>query len=171
MVQQAGTTKPSSDLRALTESASESFPLYQTDFGGFKLSISNNVPNSIPFLDLVTPHVELEQELTEVFRKALRTAGFIGGPMVEEFEKAFATFCDVKHSVAVSSGTDALRFALMASGVKPGDVVVTVPHTFIATTEAISQAGALARVRGHRRADLQHGSREAGGVSGKAVHR
>jgi dTDP-4-amino-4,6-dideoxygalactose transaminase len=103
----------------------------------------SNMPNSIPFLDLVTPHVELEQELTEVFRKALRTAGFIGGPMVEEFEKAFATFCDASHSVAVSSGTDALRFALMASGVKPGDVVVTVPHTFIATTEAISQAGAL----------------------------
>ena len=99
--------------------------------------------NSIPFLDLVTPHVELEQELTEVFRKALRTAGFIGGPMVEEFEKAFATFCDTSYSVAISSGTDALRFALMASGVKPGDVVVTVPHTFIATTEAISQAGAL----------------------------
>jgi dTDP-4-amino-4,6-dideoxygalactose transaminase len=103
----------------------------------------SNTPNSIPFLDLVTPHVELEQELTEVFRKALRTAGFIGGPMVEEFEKAFATFCETNHSVAVSSGTDALRFALMASGVKPGDVVVTVPHTFIATTEAISQAGAL----------------------------
>ena len=107
------------------------------------MSVSNNVSNSIPFLDLVTPHVELEQELTEVFHKALRTAGFIGGPMVEEFEKAFATFCDTSHSVAVSSGTDALRFALMASGVKPGDVVVTVPHTFIATTEAISQAGAL----------------------------
>ena len=107
------------------------------------MSVSSNVHNPIPFLDLVTPHVELEQELTEVFRKALRTAGFIGGPMVEEFEKAFATFCDAGHSVAVSSGTDALRFALMASGVKPGDVVVTVPHTFIATTEAISQAGAL----------------------------
>ncbi len=107
------------------------------------MSVSNNVSNSIPFLDLVTPHVELEQELTDVFRKAIRTAGFIGGPMVEEFEKAFATFCDVNHSVAISSGTDALRFALMAAGVKPGDVVVTVPHTFIATTEAISQAGAL----------------------------
>jgi dTDP-4-amino-4,6-dideoxygalactose transaminase len=104
---------------------------------------SQNTSNSIPFLDLVTPHVELEQELTEVFRKAIRTAGFIGGPMVEEFEKAFAAFCDTSHSVAISSGTDALRFALMASGVKPGDVVVTVPHTFIATTEAISQAGAL----------------------------
>jgi dTDP-4-amino-4,6-dideoxygalactose transaminase len=99
--------------------------------------------NSIPFLDLVTPHVELEQELTAVFQKALRTAGFIGGPMVEEFEKAFAAFCNTGHSVAISSGTDALRFALMACGVKPGDVVVTVPHTFIATTEAISQAGAL----------------------------
>jgi dTDP-4-amino-4,6-dideoxygalactose transaminase len=98
--------------------------------------------NSIPFLDLITPHLELEKELTEVFRKALHTAGFIGGPMVEEFEQAFATFCDVNYSVAVSSGTDALRFALMACGVGPGDVVVTVPHTFIATTEAISQAGA-----------------------------
>jgi dTDP-4-amino-4,6-dideoxygalactose transaminase len=63
--------------------------------------------------------------------------------MVEEFEKAFAQFCDVGHSVAVSSGTDALRFAIMACGIKPGDVVLTVPHTFIATTEAISQAGAL----------------------------
>jgi dTDP-4-amino-4,6-dideoxygalactose transaminase len=107
------------------------------------VSNSNSVSNPIPFLDLVTPHVELEQELTEVFHKVLRSAGFIGGPMVEEFESAFAKFCEVSHSVAVSSGTDALRFALMASGVKPGDVVVTVPHTFIATTEAISQAGAL----------------------------
>jgi len=107
------------------------------------VSGSHNTANGIPFLDLVTPHVELEQELTEVFHKALRTAGFIGGPMVEEFEKAFAAFCEVSCAVAISSGTDALRFALMASGVKPGDVVVTVPHTFIATTEAISQAGAL----------------------------
>ncbi len=99
--------------------------------------------SSIPFLDLITPHVELEQELTKVFQQALRTAGFIGGPMVENFEKAFAAFCETKHSIAVNSGTDALRFALMAAGVRPGDLVVTVSHTFIATTEAISQAGAL----------------------------
>ncbi|MBZ5656144.1 MAG: DegT/DnrJ/EryC1/StrS family aminotransferase [Acidobacteriia bacterium] len=98
---------------------------------------------SIPFLDLVTPHVELEQELTAVFQQALRTAGFIGGPMVENFEKEFAAFCQTERAVAVSSGTDALRFALIAAGVKPGDVAVTVPNTFIATTEAISQAGAL----------------------------
>lgn len=97
----------------------------------------------IPFLDLVTPHLELENELVEVFRRALRTASFIGGPMVEEFEKAFAEFCAVRHCVAVSSGTDALRFALAACGIRHGDVVLTVPHTFIATTEAISQCGAL----------------------------
>jgi len=99
--------------------------------------------SSIPFLDLVTPHVELEQELTAVFQQALRTAGFIGGPMVENFEKEFAAFCHTERAVAVSSGTDALRFALIAAGVKPGDVAVTVPNTFIATTEAISQAGAV----------------------------
>ncbi len=99
--------------------------------------------NHVPFLDLVTPHVELEQELTNVFHQALRTAGFIGGPMVAEFETAFAKACETQHSIAVSSGTDALRFAIMAAGVRPGDVVLTVPHTFIATTEAIVQAGAL----------------------------
>jgi hypothetical protein len=55
------------------------------------MSILNNVPKSIPFLDLVTPHVELERELTCVFSRALHTAGFIGGPMVEEFEAAFVT--------------------------------------------------------------------------------
>ena len=99
--------------------------------------------NQIPFLDLVTPHVEMEHELTEVFRRALQTAGFIGGPMVEDFESSFAEFCSARHAVAVSSGTDALRFALMACGVGPGDVVVTVPNTFIATTEAISQARAI----------------------------
>ncbi len=102
----------------------------------------NQTPN-IPFLDLVTPHVELEDELTAVFLKAIRTGGFIGGSMVADFENAFAVFCSTEHSIAVSSGTDALRFALMAAGVEPGDVVVTVPHTFIATTEAISQAGAI----------------------------
>jgi dTDP-4-amino-4,6-dideoxygalactose transaminase len=102
-----------------------------------------NITDSIPFLDLVTPHIELEQELTEVFSRALRTAGFIGGPMVENFEEAYAAFCGTSHSIAVSNGTDALRFAIMTCGIQPGDVVLTVPHTFIATTEAISQAGAV----------------------------
>jgi dTDP-4-amino-4,6-dideoxygalactose transaminase len=96
----------------------------------------------IPFLDLITPHQELEAELVAVLKKALSTAGFIGGPAVEEFEREFASFCDTKYSVGLASGTDAVRFALMAAGVQAGDTVVTVPHTFIATTEAISQTGA-----------------------------
>lgn len=98
--------------------------------------------NKVPFLDLITPHQELETELLSVFQSALKTAGFIGGPMVEQFERDFAQFCGAAHCVGVSSGTDALRFALYAAGVRPGDVVVTVPNTFIATTEAISQTGA-----------------------------
>jgi dTDP-4-amino-4,6-dideoxygalactose transaminase len=97
---------------------------------------------NIPFLDLVSLHAGLESELMPVFQKVLKTAGFIGGPMLDQFEREFATFCDAKHCVGVASGTDAVRFALMAAGVRPGDVVVTVSHTFIATTEAISQAGA-----------------------------
>lgn len=97
----------------------------------------------IPFLDLVAPHRELEKQLTDVFVHGLRSAHFVGGPTVENFEEAFASFCDAKHSIAVSSGTDALRFAIMACGVQAGDVVVTVPNTFIATTEAISQAHAI----------------------------
>src|SRR5204863_849413 len=96
----------------------------------------------IPMLDLVTVHRELEEELVSVFRAALGTARFIGGPMVEDFEVEFAEFCETPHCVGVGSGTDALRFALMAAGVQPGDTVLTVPNTFIATTEAISQAGA-----------------------------
>ena len=97
---------------------------------------------NIPFLDLVTPHLELEEELVSIFRSVLKTAGFVGGPMVEDFERDFAQFCGVQYCVGVGSGTDALRFALIAAGVQAEDTVVTVPNTFIATTEAISQAGA-----------------------------
>lgn len=95
----------------------------------------------VPFLDLVTPHQELEAELLAVVKKAFRTAGFIGGPMVQEFEREFAAFCHTNYCVGVNSGTDALRFALLGAGLEPGSLVLTVPHTFIATTEAISQAG------------------------------
>jgi dTDP-4-amino-4,6-dideoxygalactose transaminase len=105
----------------------------------------SNIPKSniksVPFLDLVTPHAELQSELTAVFREALRTAGFIGGPMVENFEREFAKFCETQYCVGLGSGTDALRFALIAAGIGNGDAVITVPNTFIATTEAIAQAG------------------------------
>src|SRR5690349_6987385 len=105
-------------------------------------SVAMSKANPVPFLDLITPHQELEEDLVAVFKTALASAGFIGGPAVEAFERDFAAFCETEHCIGVSSGTDALRFALMAVGVREGDIVITVPNTFIATTEAISQAGA-----------------------------
>jgi dTDP-4-amino-4,6-dideoxygalactose transaminase len=102
--------------------------------------MSNN--GKIPFLDLITAHEELESELVSVFKKALKTAGFVGGPMVEKFEREFAQSCGTAHCVGVGSGTDALRFALIAAGIRPGEIAITVPNTFIATAEGISQSGA-----------------------------
>jgi dTDP-4-amino-4,6-dideoxygalactose transaminase len=96
----------------------------------------------VPFLDLVTVHRELEEELVAVFRDALRSATFIGGPQVEAFEREFADYCGTAHCVGVANGTDALRLALIACGVGRGDAVVTVANTFIATVEAITQTGA-----------------------------
>ena len=100
-----------------------------------------NKRDKIPFLDLITPHQELKEELCASFEKALEKGAFVGGAAVEEFEKDFAKFCDTECCVGVGSGTDALRFAIMATGLKKDSIVVTLPNTFIATTEAISQAG------------------------------
>jgi dTDP-4-amino-4,6-dideoxygalactose transaminase len=99
------------------------------------------VKTQIPFLDLVTPHMEMREELVAAFEEALRTAGYVGGPKVEAFEREFADFCGAKYCVGVNSGTDAIRFMLMGPEFQAGDTVVTAPHTFIATTEAITQAG------------------------------
>jgi dTDP-4-amino-4,6-dideoxygalactose transaminase len=96
----------------------------------------------VPFVDLAAPHLALRDELRAVFDEVLDTAAFVGGPLVEAFERDFAEACEARFCVGTSNGTDALRFALIAAGVRPGDTVVTVPLTFIATTEAISQAGA-----------------------------
>jgi dTDP-4-amino-4,6-dideoxygalactose transaminase len=96
----------------------------------------------VPFLDLKTQNQKLEKELMPVFRIALQNAEFIGGSQVKEFEAEFSDFCQTKYCIGVNSGTDALRFALIAAGVGPGDEVITVPNTFIATVEAISQTDA-----------------------------
>src|SRR5258705_1640144 len=99
-------------------------------------------PTKIPFLDLVTPHQELQEELLAVVKKAFSNAGFIGGPMVGDFEREIAAFWETKYCVGVNSGTDALRFAFMAAGVQPGDIIVSVPHTIIAQAEATWRARA-----------------------------
>jgi dTDP-4-amino-4,6-dideoxygalactose transaminase len=96
----------------------------------------------IPFVDLISQHRSLEDELMDVFRLSLQTASFIGGPQVQGLEDEFAQFCKTEYCIGVNSGTDALRFALLAAGIGAGDEVITVPNTFIATTEAISQTGA-----------------------------
>jgi dTDP-4-amino-4,6-dideoxygalactose transaminase len=96
----------------------------------------------VPFLDLKAQYKQIENEVVPLVTEAMENGMFIGGPNVEGFEKEFAEFCDSKYCIGVNSGTDALRFALMATGVGPGDEVITVPNTFIATTEAISQVGA-----------------------------
>lgn len=77
-----------------------------------------------------------------VLSDAISTGNYVGGPEVERFERDFALFCGTSYCVGLNSGTDALRFALMTS-VSAGSIVITVPNTFIATTEAISQAGAI----------------------------
>ncbi|MFZ0243236.1 MAG: DegT/DnrJ/EryC1/StrS family aminotransferase [Desulfobacterales bacterium] len=96
----------------------------------------------IPFLDLKAQYKQIENEVVPAVTEAMAAGMFIGGPQVSGFEEEFAAFCDSRYCIGVGSGTDALRFALMAAGVGPGDAVITVPNTFIATTEAISQVGA-----------------------------
>jgi dTDP-4-amino-4,6-dideoxygalactose transaminase len=97
---------------------------------------------AVPFVDLVSLHAALKPELIAILEKAIDSAGFIGGTMVKKFEKEFAEFVGVSSCSLVNSGTDALRFALIAAGVGPGSIVYTVPNTFIATAESIVQAGA-----------------------------
>jgi len=99
----------------------------------------------IPFLDLARQHSELNEEFVTAFRRALQSGAFVGGPEVAGFEHEFATFVGAPECVAVNSGTDALRFAYQAMNIKPGDEVITVPNTFIATTAALTQAGATVR--------------------------
>jgi dTDP-4-amino-4,6-dideoxygalactose transaminase len=95
----------------------------------------------VPFLDLRVQNRALKTEILPLWEEILDLAGFIGGKHVNALEEEFASACSVNHCVAVNSGTDALRFIFLALGLEPGDEIITVPNTFIATTEAISQAG------------------------------
>jgi dTDP-4-amino-4,6-dideoxygalactose transaminase len=97
---------------------------------------------NVPFLDLKAQYSSIKEEINEAIQQVLDCCAFAGGPFVEEFENEWAAYCGVKHAVGVGSGTDALWLALVALGVGPGDEVITVPNTFIATAEAISFAGA-----------------------------
>jgi dTDP-4-amino-4,6-dideoxygalactose transaminase len=97
---------------------------------------------NIPFVDLKSLHDEIKGELREVFDRVLASSAFVLGPEVQRFEEEFASYCGTDHCVALNTGTAALHLALAASGIGPGDEVITVPHTFIATAEAITAVGA-----------------------------
>jgi dTDP-4-amino-4,6-dideoxygalactose transaminase len=99
--------------------------------------------SAVPFVDLRAMHEEVRAEIETGWRDLIDRSAFVGGAAVTEFERDFAAYDGVPHCVGVGSGTDALRIALQAVGVEPGDAVVTVPHTFIATVEGITQAGAF----------------------------
>ena len=97
----------------------------------------------IPFSDISVQVKQMEASLMQAIGEVVNSSKFISGPAVEQFEKSFAEFCTCRFAIGVGSGTDALRFALIACGVKQGEMVITVPNTFIATSEAITQAGAI----------------------------
>lgn len=96
----------------------------------------------VPFVDVRAQNDQVRLEIEIQFGSLLDTSSFIGGAPVAMFEQHFAQFCGAEHAVTCANGTDALKLALMAAGVSAGDEVVTVPHTFIATVEAISMVGA-----------------------------
>jgi dTDP-4-amino-4,6-dideoxygalactose transaminase len=98
---------------------------------------------NVPFLDLRRQTEALRPELERALARVLDSGRFVGGPVVEEFEQAWASYCGVAHAVGCASGTDALALALRAVGVAPGDEVVTAANTCVPTVAAIEQAGAV----------------------------
>src|SRR6202047_3007097 len=96
----------------------------------------------VPFLDLNAHHAALRGEFDRAIGEVIDSSAFAGGPFVEKFEEAFASYCGCHHAIGVGSGTEALWLSLLACGIGPGDEVITVPNTFMATAEAISYCGA-----------------------------
>jgi dTDP-4-amino-4,6-dideoxygalactose transaminase len=96
----------------------------------------------VPFVDLKIQYEAIRDEIGKAIHQVLEQAAFSGGPFVAQFEKEFANYCGCPYAIGVGSGTEALWLSLYALGITQGDEVITVPNTFIATTEAISLCGA-----------------------------
>jgi dTDP-4-amino-4,6-dideoxygalactose transaminase len=96
----------------------------------------------IPFLDLKAQYRQIKPEVDAAVARAIESTQFVLGPEVAAFEKRFAAYCNASHCSAVNSGTSALHLALLAAGVGPGDEVITVSMTFVATTAAVLYSGA-----------------------------
>lgn len=96
----------------------------------------------IPLVDLKSQYEMIKDEIDEAIQRVVDRTIFIGGEEVAAFDREFAEYCETEAAIGVSSGTEALRLALIACDVGPGDEVITAPSTFIATVEAIAQVGA-----------------------------
>lgn len=96
----------------------------------------------IPFVDLKAQYRSIKSEIDAAVLGVLDSAQFVLGQEVEAFEKEFAEYCQAKYAIGVNSGTSALHLALLAAGIGPGDEVVTIPFTFVATVAAIVYTGA-----------------------------
>ena len=96
----------------------------------------------IPLADLKAQYLSIKPEIDTAIQRVLENTSFIQGPEVAAFEEAFARYVGVRGAVGVASGTAALHLAFLACGIGPGDEVITTPHTFYATAEAVVQAGA-----------------------------
>ncbi len=96
----------------------------------------------IPILDLKAQYVTIRDEVTQAINEVCESQAFALGPAVAEFEENVAAYCNSKHAIGLSSGTDALLVSLMALDVKPGDEVITTPFSFFATAGCIVRLGA-----------------------------
>ncbi len=105
-------------------------------------SLIDRIKPLIPFLDLKAQYQQIKPEIDAAILRAVESGQFVQGPEVAAFEQRFASYCNVKHCLAVNSGTSALHLALLAAGVGSGDEVITVSLTFVATTAAILYTGA-----------------------------
>lgn len=100
---------------------------------------------NIPLMDISKQYKSIQSEIDKAIRSVLDTANFIGGPEKDNFEVEFAAAIGAKHCIGVGNGTDALFIALKAMGIGPGDEVITVANSFIATSEAVTAIGARVR--------------------------
>ena len=96
----------------------------------------------IPFLDLKAQYLTIKSDIQQALNKVLDESAFILGQEVKSFEGEFAQYCNAQHGIAVNTGTSALHLALLSAGIGPGDEVITVPFTFVATVAAILYTGA-----------------------------
>src|SRR5881392_2886117 len=96
----------------------------------------------VPYLDLKAQYHSIKAEIDEAIARVLDSCQFVLGPEVAQFEKEFAAYCGTSECIALNSGTSALHLAMLAAGIGPGDEVITVPFTFVATVSSIGYTGA-----------------------------